>query len=93
MPRSTNHTVSRDLEYLARVAESDRTRNYWTCDTEHADQLAQEFRNPTADTLIENVGIILWCQPDPWAYDAARRLQTLIDNHSKRQLAALIAAA
>ena len=39
-------TVAGDLEYLARVAEADRDANRWTCDREHAEQLAREFRTP-----------------------------------------------
>ncbi len=88
-------TVEQDLECLARAAEEDRDRTYWTANREHAEQLAWEFRNPTAKSLIENVPLVLDAinRPDVRVWQAASRLQKLIDAHTEAELAALFRAA
>ena len=88
-------TVEQDLECLARAAEEDRDRTYWTANWQHAEQLAWEFRNPTAKSLIENVPMVLYAinRPGARVWYAASRLQKLIDAHTEAELAALFRAA
>ncbi len=95
MKKKGPSTVSDDLETLARAAEEDRDRTYWTANWQHAEQLAWEFRNPTAKSLIENVPMVLDAinRPGARVWCAASRLQKLIDAHTEAELAALFRAA
>ena len=86
-------TVTSDCYGLADYIE--QHGQHIAADAEHQRQWAWELRNPTAETLVHNIELLLWCKTEipPHVVWAAQRLQALIDSHTKRELAALLRAA
>jgi hypothetical protein len=92
-------TVKQDLELIARAIERNAEGVVdWPSLPELGSDLcrqwANEFRHPTPKTLIHNVDVVLWDPNAPMPVRfAAERLQGLIDDLTRRELAALLGAA
>ena len=89
-PETLRPTVMGDCLFVASYIDR---HGDTVADPDIAQQMADEFRHPTAETLITNVDCLLGCAPqlvDARVVWAAQRLQALIDSYTRTALAALL---